>query len=161
MTICKLSRVAKTCCLNCWRYVSAMLIGYARVSSNDQDTAAQVAARRLLAIDTLLTVRVDRGVRGHAHLASSRRTVVLSDLDEIVTVFERQLDLHRIARVKKHTSGNSVENRDSDQASFLAQIGICRKSSGLVALAARRCPSALCPLPTLNDRREANHLVCW
>jgi hypothetical protein len=50
--------------------------------------------------------------------------VVLSDLDEIVKLFERQLDLHRIARLKKHTSGNSVENRDSDQASFLAQIGI-------------------------------------
>jgi DNA invertase Pin-like site-specific DNA recombinase len=29
---------------NQWRYVCAMLIGYARVSSNEQDTAAQVAA---------------------------------------------------------------------------------------------------------------------
>ena len=27
-----------------WRYIYAMLIGYARVSTNDQDTAAQVAA---------------------------------------------------------------------------------------------------------------------
>ena len=27
-----------------WRYICAMLIGYARVSTDDQDTAAQVAA---------------------------------------------------------------------------------------------------------------------
>jgi DNA invertase Pin-like site-specific DNA recombinase len=27
-----------------WRYICAMLIGYARVSTDDQDTAAQAAA---------------------------------------------------------------------------------------------------------------------
>jgi hypothetical protein len=46
LTISLDSSVAKSCCkrVGLWRYIYAMLIGYARVSTNDQETSAQVAA---------------------------------------------------------------------------------------------------------------------
>jgi len=85
-----------------WRYIYAMLIGYARVSTNDQDTAAQVAALKAAGCERIYREKASGGrwhrPELHRLLDQLRKSDVLvvwkldrlsRSLRDVLTIMER------------------------------------------------------------------------
>jgi hypothetical protein len=48
-----------------WRYIRAIRIGYARISTDDRDTGAQVAARKAAGCERIYPEKASGGRIGH------------------------------------------------------------------------------------------------